>query len=173
MPPVRRRLFTLASALSLLLCAVVCVLWVRSYWRQDYVGYDLRGEQNGIDRIVWSSNWGWMWVVRCRDDTLLSSLPTHDFYWDSAKALRSLVESQGFAVDWEWQVTGTTGPWEVGVYLPHWFVALLAAVPPVAWQISARRRRHMLAPGLCPACGYDLRATPDRCPECGTAVDTR
>src|SRR5689334_14246567 len=31
----RHRLFTLASALSLLLCAALCALWVRSYWAQD------------------------------------------------------------------------------------------------------------------------------------------
>ena len=49
----------------------------------------------------------------------------------------------------------------------YWLVTALFAIAPAARLIKAVRRRRRFAAGHCPTCGYDLRATPNRCPECG------
>ena len=57
---------------------------------------------------------------------------------------------------------------------PAWLPLLALAVAPLAWTaVDLRRRvyRHrQRSIGHCPRCGYDLRASPDRCPECGTVA---
>ncbi len=56
------------------------------------------------------------------------------------------------------------------VAAPYWLLMLVGLVPPLVWlrgraRVKLRRRR-----GLCPKCGYDLRASPQCCPECGSTV---
>lgn len=54
---------------------------------------------------------------------------------------------------------------------PAWIPFVVFAVLPV--MRLARLLRRPNRAGLCSACGYDLRASPDRCPECGTLVASR
>jgi hypothetical protein len=51
---------------------------------------------------------------------------------------------------------------------PSWFLVLIASMLPTVWMIDRRKQRHRVIGNHCEKCGYDLRATPDRCPECGT-----
>ena len=56
------------------------------------------------------------------------------------------------------------------VRLPYWFVVCTAMVLPVMWLRGLRRARLRARAGHCPACGYDMRITPEQCPECGLVV---
>jgi len=53
------------------------------------------------------------------------------------------------------------------VVVPCWFLAALAAPAPTMWLRRLLRRRRRRTHGCCVNCGYDLRGSPGRCPECG------
>jgi hypothetical protein len=52
------------------------------------------------------------------------------------------------------------------VSIPLWLPMAITAVP-AAFGARRMRRKWRVKRGRCWRCGYDLRATPDRCPECG------
>jgi hypothetical protein len=66
-------------------------------------------------------------------------------------------------------------PWLTGrVYaawvIPYWAPTLLVSIPALVAARRLVRRYVRRRRGLCRECGYDLRASGERCPECGAGV---
>jgi hypothetical protein len=60
----------------------------------------------------------------------------------------------------------------IRVGVSHWLLAMVLLVPPMLWLNRFRKARRTRGIGLCRSCGYDLRASPGRCPECGAMQAT-
>ncbi len=69
---------------------------------------------------------------------------------------------------WAWMVLFLWVPWWAYPVFAGLGLAALAAYVYASWRATERIDR--LREGCCPACGYDLRASPDRCPECGAGI---
>ncbi|MDB5291032.1 MAG: hypothetical protein JWL69_2273 [Phycisphaerales bacterium] len=186
-----RHLFTLLSALSLLLCIATTTLWVRSY---RYVSYwdshrywntDGRGHRDEFwaisyhgglcysHSLLWTEDY---WAIRGFSPSQNGRrFDGNGEKWKGRSASNGFVHRTyaGFGYErWDsvkagdLKVTGTI--WAIAV--PYWSVAALFAVPPAGWLLAFRRARSAgwrLRHMRCFRCGYDLRATPERCPECG------
>jgi hypothetical protein len=61
----------------------------------------------------------------------------------------------------------------MAVALPYWFLTIVFGVLPLAPLKAALRRLRRRRGGLCVACGYDIRASTGRCPECGADIPER
>ena len=71
-----------------------------------------------------------------------------------------------FLACWVYYVPGPNLQYRLFLAIHFWLTSLSSATVGIALYAVYRLRR--LPSGACEFCGYDLRATPERCPECGT-----
>ena len=152
----RRRLFASVSVLSLICCFATVGLWVRSYFAAEVWWRTAAG------RITWA-------LLADRSSIILShgafnpagSGPDgwHHRTWETLAEMEPTFtyrrESDSATINF-----------------PAWLPALLFALAPAWWVVGPWRRQSKRRKlGLCLNCGYDLRASPQRCPECGCAAE--
>jgi hypothetical protein len=81
------------------------------------------------------------------------------------------IVKQALALGAVWLIAiPSTAKSQFNVLVSDWACCLGTAILPAIWLVSFRlnRRKQRQVAGLCRRCGYDLRASKGRCPECGT-----
>lgn len=87
-------------------------------------------------------------------------------YWDAK--LRNSQFPVDDASDGIWV---SMGGLDVFLGFPAWLLLIPGVLIVQPWKlISVVRKKRRRSKNLCPACGYDTRANPGRCSECGAAI---
>jgi hypothetical protein len=181
-----RNLLKFVAALSVVLCVETCVVWVRSYRTWDSLLFVAprwhisattlngrvvlqRGEGFDLDYCGIHSGYrsGRMSRAVGGDESDFTQLPLWLLY-PINKRVPSVLKWTGISFgDGPHDPSYPPGLGHTVLIVPFaYWIGCFAMRPTMATlpglhKILRRRR------GACPACGYDLRATPERCPECG------
>jgi hypothetical protein len=151
----KRRLFNLLAAVSLVLCVAAVTLWIRSY--RSLVSL------SDHDRISFTDRDPLWWIIFYPGEAVLCRQTGSDWTGRELRGFRMIGIQFG-------GMQGRTGDKVWNLRLPCWLLVAATLVLPLLFARRHWTERQRQLGNACPTCGYDLRATPERCPECGTAI---
>lgn len=171
---------------GLLLLAGVSLIWPG---REDI--WESRNTQAGLvlrvptimliyttsdDPAVFPALWNGKWQQHLDDRSLKQSMWGSHWIVRGFSAERRLLNGKG-STQTNALVIGYL-PWAAIAALVIFVELINRGRPHVARWIASRRQwkqqiRSLSRGESCPSCGYDLRSTPDRCPECGLAFERK
>jgi len=152
---------------------VLMLMWIRSYFRSDWLGYTHRGNTLTRNVSIQSMN-----GELCCDRSISPNDPADKIAFRCGSVV---VTDRSFVFRWSHAGFFAFGPVQMysGVAtspvfyqagIPYWSVVLpLGLFCGYRWM-KHRAQRRSDPRIICRSCGYDLRASRDRCPECGTLI---
>jgi hypothetical protein len=158
----KRRLFNILAAVSLVLALAVAGLWVRSvFWAADYFCY----MQKSMMTCTVVSYEGRLAFNRFRTQSLLTEM----HFTNDAQSTQWLPPVE--------YLKQYSAPGSASVGVSDWLLLAIFMIIP-SWKatrhvwsaIAHPKQLNALALDLCPACGYDLRASQGECLECGAKI---
>ena len=175
-----RAILTVLTVASALTCAAVCGAWMRSECRVDLVeARRVRVESARGILLVCSAEpaYGQPSLPKPADWNTSGDTTVMDLYGGQLSYMLSGRMGFGITRPPLWLFLPGLHVWAArnsgwGIMVrPVWGVAATALLPLGRLAIRVRPY-HRWITGRCRRCGYDLRASAGRCPECGAAAGT-